>query len=757
MINSSKPIREPATSAPATLRRELIVGGMSCASCVSRIESALLKIKDVSSASVNLATQRVVVDLSTGSATAEELLAAVRAAGYEARIRSRSERATADGDSTFARHRRMFLIAAACTLPLFTLDMGMHFIPPMAVALDQWPGQQNLNYLFFILAAIVQFGPGLQFYLHGGRALLRAQPDMNSLVMLGTSAAFGYSSVAVLVPQILPEGTAHHYFEASAVIITLVLLGRLLEAKARGRTGAAIQRLLTLQPTMATKVTAQGDQPVSVEALVPGDSVRVAPGERIPVDGDVTSGESWVDEAMISGEPTPVKKTTGSAVVAGTINGNGSLTFKVTKVGADTLIARIIAMVEEAQSSKLPVQAMVDQVTAVFVPIVIGIALLTFTVWMMFGGTAALAYAMINAVAVLIIACPCAMGLATPTSIMVATGAAAGHGILFRRGESLQTLRSVDVVAFDKTGTLTEGKPQLVQVITAPGVSQSEVLRNAAAVERHSEHPIATAIVAAAGDEVVDFPAVTAFEALPGKGVRARVGETRVAVGSARFIAGEIADDDELSQLEQQLTASGQGLVYVALNGQPSALLAIADPIKDSAKATIKALHDSGIATMLISGDSAEVAKSVASQLGISTVVAGVLPDEKNHHIKALQDHGRRVAFVGDGINDAPALAQADTGIAIGTGTDVAIETADVILISGDLLNLPRAIDISKATIRNIRQNLFWAFGYNAALIPVAAGILYPAYGILLSPLFAAVAMTASSLCVIINALRLKR
>ncbi|WP_305046795.1 heavy metal translocating P-type ATPase [Geoalkalibacter sp.] len=745
---------------PKVETRELAIQGMSCASCVGRVEKALRALPGVLEAQVNLATQRATLKVLAGALDDAALVAAVGQAGYKAgpvgEADAGQDREREAREAERLALRRALLFAAALTLPIFVLDMGSHLFPALGRGLDASLGRQNLFYLYFVLASLVQFGPGLRFYQKGWPALLRGAPDMNSLVMLGTSAAWGYSVVATFAPQVLPEGTVHVYFEASAVIVTLILLGRYFEARAKGRTSEAIKRLLGLQPRTARVVRDGEELEIAVGEVRIGDLVRVRPGEKIAVDGEVVEGQSYVDESMITGEPLPVRKEAGAEVVGATLNKTGAFTFRATRIGADTLLARIVRMVEQAQGSKLPIQALVDRVTNYFVPAVMAAALLTFGVWLLFGPTPALTFALVNAVAVLIIACPCAMGLATPTSIMVGTGRAAEMGVLFRKGEALQRLRDAQVVALDKTGTLTQGRPELTDFVVAPEFSADEVLRVVATVERASEHPIGEAIVAAARARALELGEARDFEAQPGFGVAARVGETLVQVGADRYMRRLGLSVEVFAESAARLADEGKTPLYAALDGTLAAVLAVDDPLKDSTPAAIAALHAAGLRVAMITGDNRRTAEAIARRLGIDEVVAEVLPEGKVEALRGLQRQGRKVAFVGDGINDAPALAQADVGIAIGTGTDIAIESADVVLMSGDLRNVPNAIALSRATLRNIRQNLFWAFAYNTALIPVAAGVLYPAFGLLLSPVFAALAMAASSVCVVSNALRLR-
>jgi Cu+-exporting ATPase len=566
----------------------------------------------------------------------------------------------------------------------------------------------------------------------GWPALVRGAPDMNSLVMLGTSASYLFSTVATFAPGWLPDGTDYTYFEASAVIVTLILMGRWFEARAKGRTSEAIKRLMSLQAKSARVERDGVERDVGIEAVRPGDIVVMRPGERIPVDGEVADGLSYVDESMITGEPLPARKETGSPVTAGTVNGTGSFRFVARQVGADTLLAQIVRTVEAAQGSKLPIQALVDKVTMWFVPAVMAMSLATFCAWLLLGSTDALSFAVVNAVAVLIIACPCAMGLATPTSIMVGTGKAAELGILFRKGEALQSLRDATVVALDKTGTLTKGRPELTDIRVAPEFREDEVLRLVASVEARSEHPVAEAIVDGAKHRGLALVEPADFASEPGFGVQAVVGGRKVAIGADRMMRRAGLDLSVFTEAAGTLADAGKTPLYASIDGKLAAIIAVADPIKDSTPAAVAALKELGIRVVMITGDNARTAQAIGRTLGIHEIVAEVLPTGKSDVVKSLQQDAAKVAFVGDGINDAPALAQADVGLAIGTGTDIAIESADVVLMSGDLRGVGKAIALSHATIANIRQNLAWAFGYKVILIPVAAGLLYPAFGILM-------------------------
>ncbi|KUJ85130.1 ATPase [Ruegeria marisrubri] len=734
----------------------LDVEDMSCASCVGRVERALKAGEGVLDASVNLASETATVCYMVGATTPEAIAALATSAGYPAKVRSaepagREER-KADEIRQLARRT---LLAAALALPVFVLEMGSHVFPGMHHLVAGTIGLQNSYYLQFLLTTIVLFGPGLQFYAKGFPALFKGAPDMNSLVALGTSAAYGFSLVATFAPGALPAGTANVYYEAAAVIVVLILLGRLLEARAKGRTGEAVRKLIGLQAKTARVERGGKVEERPIEEIVVGDVIHVRPGEKIPVDGVVIGGSSYVDESMITGEPVPVEKAEGAQVVGGTINGAGALIFRAQKVGADTMLAQIIQMVEQAQSAKLPIQGLVDRVTLWFVPAVMAVAVLTVFVWLLVGPDPALSLALVAGVAVLIIACPCAMGLATPTSIMVGTGRAAEMGVLFRKGDALQMLQETKVVALDKTGTLTAGRPELTDLNVAEGFDEAEVLRLVAAVEATSEHPIAVAIVRAAEARGLDLPRVDDFSSITGYGVRAVVEGREVLVGADRLMVREGVELGSLSGQSAALAGEGRTPLYAAIDGQIAAVIAVADPIKPTTPAAIAALHGLGLKVVMITGDNRVTAEAIARELGMDDVRAEVLPEGKVAALDNLRADGK-LAFVGDGINDAPALAAADVGIAIGTGTDVAIEAADVVLMSGDLNGVVNAFDISQRTMRNIRQNLFWAFGYNTLLIPVAAGVLYPFGGPLLSPVLAAGAMALSSVFVLSNALRLR-
>ncbi|WLR95216.1 heavy metal translocating P-type ATPase [Shinella zoogloeoides] len=737
---------------------EFPVEGMTCASCIGRVEKALKAVPGVLEATANLAQERARVRFLKGAVTFEDLAAAIERTGYKA-VRETVAAPQEDRRAAEARTlRRDLAIAAILTAPLFVMEMGAHAFPSFGHYIHETLGMQASRVIQFVLATLVLAGPGLRFFRKGIPSLLRLAPDMNALVVIGTFAAWSFSTVATFAPGLLPGGAANVYFEAAAVIVTLILAGRYLEARAKGRTGEAIRHLAGLRAKSARVMRDGKAEDVPLESVVPGDVVLVRPGEKVPVDGEVTDGSSYVDESMITGEPMPVARKAGDMVTGGTVNTTGSLTFRATRVGADTVLSQIIRMVEDAQAAKLPIQALVDRVTQWFVPAVIAVALLTFGLWLALGPSPVLAHALVNAVAVLIIACPCAMGLATPTSIITGTGRAAELGVLFRQGTALQTLEGTDIVAVDKTGTLTLGHPTLTEIVPAEGFARDEVLALVAAAEVHSEHPIAIAIHEAAVAEGIELPGASSFITTSGQGIAAEVAGRKVEAGSVGFMQARGLDVAPFTAHAERLAAEGASPLYAAIDGRLAALFAVTDPVKPTTKEAVSALKALGIEVAMITGDNRRTAEAVAAKLGIDRVMAEVLPDGKVAAVRALSaDGAKKVAFVGDGINDAPALAAAETGIAIGTGTDVAIESADVVLMAGDMRGVATGIALSRATMRNIRQNLFWAFGYNVALIPLAAGLFFSAFGIQLSPALAAGAMALSSVFVVSNALRLKR
>lgn len=739
----------------ATETIELTIEGMHCGACVGRVEQALVELPTVLNASVNLLTETAEVRMLAGAAQSD-VFAAVADSGYSAKLKAGSASTTDRKAAQQRRLRRMLLIAACLTLPVFVLEMGGHLLPQFRAWVDQHIGAQSSRVIQFLLTTAVLAWPGSEFLRKGFPALLRRAPDMNSLVALGATAAWGYSVIATFFPSLLPAGARAVYFEAAALIVTLILLGRFLEARARGRTGEAIAKLVELRPETALVIRDAVATELPLDRIGVGDEIQVRPGERIAIDGEVTEGSSFVDESMVTGEPVAVKKSVGDGVIGGTINGRGALKFRVARVGQDTMLAQIIALVEQAQGARLPIQSLVNRITAWFVPVVMVIAALTILVWLLLGPAPVLSHALVAGVAVLIIACPCAMGLATPTSIMVGTGRAAQMGVLFRKGDALQSLQATQIIALDKTGTLTAGKPQLTHMTTVNGFEDNEVLRLVASAEQLSEHPVAEAIVAAAKARELALQSCDAFDTITGAGIRARVDGHEIVVGADRLLQQHGMMLGELEQQATELANKGQTPLFAAIDGTVAALIVVADPIRPTTPEAIASLQAAGFRVAMITGDNQNTASAIAGELGIDHVVAEVLPDAKVAAIAELRGDDTKIAFVGDGINDAPALAAADTGIAIGSGTDVAIESADVVLMSGDLRGVVNALEISRRTMTNIRQNLFWAFAYNVLLIPIAAGLLYPVNGMMLSPALAAGAMALSSVFVLTNALRLR-
>jgi len=744
----------------ATKKSIFPVGGMTCASCVARVEEALLSVPGVISANVNLASEKATVEYTEGTGIAD-LRQAVKDAGYELE----SEAETLEDVTTAAQRelqgvRNRFIFAAI----LASSIMALMWAPSFA----------GKPYLLWALATPVQFWAGWRFYRGAWGALRHKTADMNTLVAVGTSAAYFYSMIAVLFPGLFAAAGVELglYFDTSAMIITLILLGRFLETRARGQTSEAIKKLIGLNPKTALVIRDGEEREISVEDVQVGDLILVRPGERVPVDGIIRDGYSSIDESMITGESIPLEKKVGDEVIGASINKTGSFKFEATRVGKDTTLAQIIRLVDEAQGSKAPIQRLADVIASYFVPIVIGIATITFIVWYFAGPSPALTYAILNFVAVLIIACPCAMGLATPTAIIVGTGKGAEHGVLIRSAETLERSHKISAVLLDKTGTLTQGEPKVTDIIALPSSSQDEVLRLAASAEHGSEHPLGEAIVKAALERKLEISPASDFNAIPGHGVEASVEGKKLLLGNLRLMSEKSLSLNGLEEEAERLWAKGKTVMFLGIDSQIVGIIALADTLKPNAKVAVDALHNMGIEVVMLSGDNRRTAETIAREVDIDRVLAEVLPKHKVQEVKKLQEEGKVVAMVGDGINDAPALAQADVGIAIGTGTDVAMETGDITLISGDLTGITTAISLSKRTMRTIKQNLFWAFAYNTALIPVAAGVLYLAFGNIgvpsglhfilgnygfLNPILAAAAMAASSLTVVSNSLRLKR
>src|SRR5215204_2203401 len=741
------------------------VTGMTCASCVGRVERALAKVPGVLEARVNLANERATVEYLAGEVEPKDLEMAIEGAGYGV-VREEDSSVEDSHERGYRLLKSDFLLAAALTA-LILLGSLPHMLGLMLPIPMEW-----LNLGLLLLATPVQFWAGWRFYRGAWGALKHWQANMNTLVVMGTSAAYLYSAVATLAPLLFAAGRADVYFDTSALIITLILLGRLLESRAKGRTNEAIKKLAGLQAKTARVVRDGEEVDVAVEDVQIGDIVVVRPGEKIPVDGRIVSGESAVDESMITGESMPVTRRVGDEVIGASMNASGSFRFAATKVGEDTALHQIMRMVEEAQGSRAPIQRLADRISAVFAPAVLGVGAATFVIWLLFGPEPAFTFALLNTVAVLIIACPCAMGLATPTSIMVGTGKGAESGILIKGGEALEGAHKLDTVVLDKTGTLTRGQPELTDIVPTNDIPKEDLLRLVAAAESGSEHPLGEAIVRGARDRGLPPVEADAFEAISGGGIRARVEGREVLVGSRRFLSESSVPWDGLVAGSEELAREGKTPIFVAVDGETAGLMGVADVVRDESGEAVERLHSLGLEVAMLTGDNHRTAEAIARKLGIDRVVAEVRPGDKAAEVERLQAESKRVGMVGDGINDAPALAQADVGIAIGTGTDVAMEAADLTLISGDVRGVARAIELSKATVRNIKENLFWAFAYNVALIPVAAGVLYPLfaggsvpwilspvlgeYGFL-NPVLAAAAMALSSVTVVSNALRLRR
>ena len=741
--------------------RELAVRGMTCANCSARVERVLQAVPGVVAASVSLATERASIQFDESRGDPAALAAAVTAAGYVALDLGGRADAQAEASARSAERdslRRALGRAIALSVPVLLLAMGPMALPPLAQGLAAsapWSG--FWDQVQMALAGAVIVGPGRRFFHSGLSALLHAAPDMNTLVMMGAGASWLYSALVVLAPQLLPQAAQHLYFESAAVVLTLILMGKYLEAIARGRAGQAIAGLAALQSPYAWRVRAGVETQVPIAELVPGDLIRVRPGERIAADGQVVDGESYVDESMMSGEPMPRARAAGDPVLGGTVNQLGVLTVTVQKVGDQTALAQIIRLVETAQGARLPIQRFADRVVAVFTLGVLALAALTFVAWLLLGPPPALTMALVSAVAVLVVACPCAMGLATPAAVMVGSGRAAQLGVLFRNGDSLERLTHVDTIVFDKTGTLTLGHPQLVGLDPAPGRGAEELLQIAAAVEAASEHPLAVALRAGAAARGLTLPAARHVMALPGLGVRADVGGREVVAGSRRLLAQQGVELPAVPAADPAHAQTARTGIHLAVAGQYWGALWVADPIRPGVRELVAGLRARGLRVALLSGDSREAAQALADEAGISDVEAEVLPAQKAQSVQRRQQLGQRVAFVGDGINDAPALAQADVGIALSSGTQIAMESADITLFQVRPAALLDALHLAARTLHTIRANLFWAFAYNVLLVPVATGVFYPRWGIALNPMFAALAMALSSVFVLSNSLRLRR
>lgn len=736
------------------------IGGMTCAACVRRVEKAISNLDGVVKANVNLATEKATVEYDTAKIRLSAIKQAIEKAGYKA---LEIEKNTVDED----RKRKQkeirtlwikFTISAVFGLPLlyFAMTPMLSWWPfPIPEALE--PMKYPLRFALLQLGLVIPIiGAGYRFYTVGFKSLIKGSPNMDSLVAIGTSSAviFSlYNTYKIIQGDHMAVDSL--YYETAGVIITLILLGKSLEAVSKGKTSEAIKKLMGLAPKTAIVIQDGNEIEVPIDEVEPGDIILVRPGEKIPVDGEIIEGNTSIDEAMLTGESLPVDKKPGDRVYAASINKNGMIKFRATKVGADTALAQIIKLVEDAQGSKAPIAQMADIVSGYFVPIVCAIALLAFLAWLISGQS--LAFSLTIFISILVIACPCALGLATPTAIMVATGKGAENGILIKSGEALETAHKINTIVFDKTGTITEGKPKVTDIITADGMSRERLLQIAASGEKGSEHPLGEAIVKEAQDLGVGLIAVDSFEAIPGHGIEAFIDGTKVLIGNKKLMDERDISLDEMKDISDRLAAEGKTPMYVAMNGRLSGIIAVADVVKESSIKAIKKLQAMGIEVAMITGDNRKTADAIARQVGIDRVLAEVLPQDKANEVKKLQEEGKKVCMVGDGINDAPALAQADVGIAIGSGTDVAMESADIVLMKSDLMDVPTAIHLSKSTIRNIKQNLFWAFGYNTAGIPIAAGILHLFGGPLLNPMFAAAAMAFSSVSVVSNALRLKR
>ena len=733
---------------------EIVIKGMSCAACVRRVEDTLKGVPGVLEAPVNLSTERARITYLPELTDLKKLVKAVEDTGYQAALLS--EDTTEDWETTERELNYKHLLHKMIFSAILSVIILAGSMSEIFSFLKHIPEQVRWVTLFILTTPVLIYS-GAQFYIGAWKALKHRAADMNTLIAIGTGAAYVYSIVATFFPSFLPENMRNIYFDTTAVIITLILVGKVLEARAKGRTSEAIKKLMGLQAKTARVMKNGSEFDIPIEQVLVGDVVVVRPGEKIAVDGKIVKGSSSVDESMITGESLPVKKDIGDEVIGATINKTGSFQFRATKIGKETALAQIIRMVQEAQGSKSPIQRLADMIASIFVPIVIGIAILAFVTWFIFGPEPALTYALITFVTVLIIACPCALGLATPTSIMVGTGKGAENGILIKGGEALETAHKIDVIILDKTGTITIGKPVVTDVIAVNGFDQHDILEMAASVEQGSEHPLGEAIYESAREKNLKILESSNFRAIPGHGVEAQVNGTKIFLGNLKLMQDRKIDLGVLKDHSVSLANQGKTPMFIAFDNKTAGIIAVADTVKQDSARAIDDLHKIGLEVVMMTGDNKRTADAIAREVGVDRVFAEVLPEDKSLKVKKLQLEGKVVAMVGDGINDAPALAQADIGIAIGTGTDVAIEASDITLIKGSLTSVVAAIQLSKATMRNIKQNLFGSFIYNTVGIPIAAGVLYPFFGILLSPIIAAAAMAASSVTVVSNALRLRR
>ncbi len=735
----------------------LPIRGMSCASCVNRVEKAIRSLKGVLQVSVNLATESASIEYLPQTVSIEDFKKVVRDSGYqvlEAEEEDLVEKERRAREAELFQLKQKFILGVLLLTPILILMYGGSFFEKN-IGLSR----EGNFFLQFLLATPVQFWNGWPFYVGFWKALKQKTSDMNTLIAVGTSAAYFYSVLVTFFPDLIRvEGVMLDvYFDTSAAIIVLILLGRFLESRARGRTSEAIKKLIGLQPKIARVVRNGREIDIPVSEVQVGDLIIVRPGEKIPVDGIIKEGYSFVDESMVTGEPLPVEKKVGDQVIGATLNKGGTFRFEATKVGRETFLAQIIRLVQEAQGSKPPIARMVDLIASYFVPAVIGIAIFTFFIWSLWGPSPSFTYAFLTFIAVLIIACPCALGLATPTSIIVGIGKGAENGILIRGAEALEKAHQLQTIVFDKTGTITNGKPSVIEVIGFGGFTKEEVLCLAASAEKGSEHPLGEAVVKRAEEMGIRFLEAKDFKAIPGYGIETLIDSKKVLLGNLKLMEEKGVILNNLLIEAERHSSKGMTVMVLSVNGRPAGLIVVSDTLKENSPEAIRSLKRMGLEVVMVTGDHERAAKAIAQQVGIERVLAEVPPDRKAEVIKKLQSEGKKVGMVGDGVNDAPALAQADVGIAIGTGTDIAIETSDITLIGGDLRGVVTAIALSRATIRNIKQNLFWAFAYNTLLIPVAAGVLYPFFGILLNPILAAGAMAFSSVTVVSNALRLKR